>query len=77
MSENYYTTDLDATAEDFAEKYIRESAETRDAVAIGEFMESEGLIWDDAKEADWDKLRERIYLKIATAELDIYWSEGR
>ena len=73
MSENHYSTDLNATAEYFAAEYIRENARERDAQGLGDFMESEGLVWSDSKEADWDELRDAIYDKIGSAEIDISW----
>lgn len=77
MIENAYTGDFDDTTERFAANYILESSTLRDAVSIGEFMESEGLVYAEKHKADWEALRERIYHKIGTAELEIYWSEGR
>lgn len=77
MADNYYSTNVDGTAEDFAEKFILENARERDYVSIGDFMESEGLEWAAEHMTDWDKLCERIYHKVGTAEMDIYWSKGR
>lgn len=77
MGENYYSTNVNDTAEYFAAKYIEESARERDAQGLGDFMESEGLEWKSCREADWDELRDAIYTKIGSAVLDIDWPERR